>query len=455
MGFSSHSSVSPTRMRASSARWRGSLRNVAPCRRESSSANWKPALCRVRAYSVPGLPSPTISLSGSPAMSLTHTANAAGRRRSALAPAAAGDGSEQCLWWRLLLAALLPGRSGFLLLPALLGLAGGGRSAWGGGRSARGRRGCSARSRGSACNGGSRALGGHGGGGLCGNRLGLLGTRSMNRYDRRVTLRELGNRHARRQRDIRQELGVVEAHARKIQRQEFRQVLRQAADLDVGAHVRYHAALGLDAGRHALSAEVDRQPDTDRLVLDHALQIHVHDHVLRRVHLHVLDDGFLGALADLQPHDRGVEALVGDHGEKILLVENQRLGVLAGAVQDGGDLAGVTQAAARTLALRLADIRAEGERNTHYMSPLVTQHRRSATRPASHETQSTYSELTDSSSRMRRMVSASSSATDSWRMRLAPVASALSGIVSVTTSSSSADCEILCTAPPDSTGCVM
>src|SRR2546430_16785664 len=71
-------------------------------------------------------------------MSLTHTANAAGRRRSALAPAAAGDGSEQCLWWRLLFAALLPGRSGFLLLPALLGLAGGGRSAWGGGPSARG-----------------------------------------------------------------------------------------------------------------------------------------------------------------------------------------------------------------------------------------------------------------------------------------------------------------------------
>src|SRR5204863_4171165 len=152
---------------------------------------------------------------------------------------------------------------------------------------------------------------------------------------------------------------------------------------DVGAHVRYHAALGLDAGRHALSAEVDRQPDTDRLVLDHALQIHVHDHVLRRVHLHVLDDGFLGALADLQPHDRGVEALVGDHGEKILLVQNEGLGVLAGAVQDGGDLAGVTQAAARTLALHLADIRAEGERNTHYMSPLVAQYfsRRTASSP--------------------------------------------------------------------------
>src|SRR5256714_140179 len=451
MGFSNHSSVSPTRVRASSARWRGWQRNGAPGRRASWSANGKPALCRVRAYSVPGLPSPTISLSGSPAMSLTHTANAAGRRRSALAPAAAGDGSEQCLWWRLLFAALLPGRSGFLLLPALLGLAGGGRSAWGGGRSARGRGGCSARSPGSACNGGSRALGGHGGGGLCGNRLGLLGTRSMDRYDRRVALRELRNRHPCGQRDVRQELGVVEAHVREIQRQEFRQVLRQAADLDVGAHVRYHAALGLDAGRHALSPEVDRQPDTDALVLDHALQIHVHDHVLRRVHLHVLDDGFLGALADLQPHDRGVEALVGDHGEKILLVENEGLGVLAGAVQDGGDLARVTQAPACTLALHLADIRAEGERNTHCMSPLVAQLPVRDQHPQE-KPQSTYSELTDSSSRMRRMVSASSSATDSWRMRLARLASAPSGIVSVTTSSSSADCEILSTAPPDSTG---
>src|SRR2546429_8417752 len=98
-------------------------------------------------------------------MSLTHTANAAGRRRSALAPAAAGDGSEQCLWWRLLFAALLPGRSGFLLLPALLGLAGGGRSAWGGGRSARGRGGGRAPGpRGARPGGGPAPPGGRGGG---------------------------------------------------------------------------------------------------------------------------------------------------------------------------------------------------------------------------------------------------------------------------------------------------
>src|SRR5579864_9822455 len=46
--------------------------------------------------------------------------------------------------------------------------------------------------------------------------------------------------------------------------------------------------------------------------------------------------------------------------------------------------------------------------------------------------QSTYSELTDSSSRMRRIVSANSAATDNCRMRPQAFASADSGIVSVT-----------------------
>src|SRR5579863_1309858 len=69
--------------------------------------------------------------------------------------------------------------------------------------------------------------------------------------------------------------------------------------------------------------------------------------------------------------------------------------------------------------------------------------------------QSTYSELTDPSSRMRRIVSASSSATDSCRMRPALLAAGLNGIVSVTTSSSSAELVILSTAPPDNTGWVM
>src|SRR3977135_2042402 len=101
------------------------------------------------------------------------------------------------------------------------------------------------------------------------------------------------------------------------------------------------------------------------------------------------------------------------------------------------------------------------------ISPVVTTHTPTATRRdapivreqkarlllATH--QSTYIELTDSSSRMRRIVSASSAATDNCRMRPQLLAWADSGIVSVTTSSSSADLVILSTALPDNTACVM
>ena len=104
---------------------------------------------------------------------------------------------------------------------------------------------------------------------------------------------------------------------------------------------------------------MDRQADADLLALDDPLQIDVHHEALGRVHLHVLDDGLLALFADLEADDRGVEALIVDHGEQVLLVEDQRLRILVGAVEDGGDLARVTQAAARTLALRPAGVRAE------------------------------------------------------------------------------------------------
>ena len=56
---------------------------------------------------------------------------------------------------------------------------------------------------------------------------------------------------------------------------------------------------------------------------------------------------------------------------------------------------------------------------------------------------------------MRRIVSASRPATESTRMRPQLFAAAESGMVSVTTSSSSADFEIFSTALPESTACVM
>src|SRR5215469_6049757 len=185
MGLSSHRSASAMRTRASSARWRGSLRKVAPWRCASSSSNWNPALCRVRAYSVPGFPSPTISLSGSPGM-LVYSP-----RKTP--PAAVGmfRRGRQCrpegLVWRLFLAALLLGRSSFLLLLALLGVRGwGGRRTWSARRARDGRR-CPLDRRGGS-------LGGH--------RLRLLGARRVHRDYRRIALRELGNRDPGRQADV-------------------------------------------------------------------------------------------------------------------------------------------------------------------------------------------------------------------------------------------------------------
>ena len=101
--------------------------------------------------------------------------------------------------------------------------------------------------------------------------------------------------------------------------------------------------------------------DADLLVLDDALQIHVHDDVARRVHLHVLDDRCLRLLAHLELHDGRVETLVVDHGQQVLLIEDERARLFVAAVENGRDLARVTQAAARTFALHLAEVRADGE----------------------------------------------------------------------------------------------
>src|SRR3546814_19757767 len=68
--------------------------------------------------------------------------------------------------------------------------------------------------------------------------------------------------------------------------------------------------------------------------------------------------------------------------------------------------------------------------------------------------QSTYNELTDSTNAIRRIVSASSSATLSWRILPQALAASDSGIVSVTTRSSSSERVTLSIAAPHSTGFV-
>src|SRR5690606_26501286 len=68
--------------------------------------------------------------------------------------------------------------------------------------------------------------------------------------------------------------------------------------------------------------------------------------------------------------------------------------------------------------------------------------------------QSMKSEDTDDSVEIRSIVSASSSAIETWRILPQALASSRSGIVSVTTSSSSTDSLMRSTALPDSTGWV-
>ena len=148
---------------------------------------------------------------------------------------------------------------------------------------------------------------------------------------------------------------------RKIQLDELGQVLRQAGDFDVGDAVRDHAAFRFHARRSGLALEVDRDVDTDLLGLDDALQVDVHDGVARRVHLQVLDDRGLRLVADLEVDDRRVELLVVDQRHQLLVIESDGTGFAVAPVQDCRHFSGMTQAAARTLALAITELGGEFE----------------------------------------------------------------------------------------------
>ena len=94
---------------------------------------------------------------------------------------------------------------------------------------------------------------------------------------------------ARRQLEVGEPDDLVDLEPGDVDLDELRQVLRQARDFDVVAHVREHAALLLDALRLGAALEVQRHLHLDLLVLQHALEVDVHDLVLVRVALHVLE----------------------------------------------------------------------------------------------------------------------------------------------------------------------
>jgi hypothetical protein len=68
---------------------------------------------------------------------------------------------------------------------------------------------------------------------------------------------------------------------------------RQAHDLDLGHQARNLAAAQLDTWRYFLTDEVQRDVHLDRLILDNALEIHVHDAGPGGVALHILENRVL------------------------------------------------------------------------------------------------------------------------------------------------------------------
>ena len=101
--------------------------------------------------------------------------------------------------------------------------------------------------------------------------------------------------------------------------------------------------------------------DADLLGLDDALHVDVQDGVARRVHLQVLDDRGLLLVADVEIDDRGVELLVVDQRHQLLVVESDGTGFAVTPVQDCRHASRVTQAAARTFALAIAELGGEFE----------------------------------------------------------------------------------------------
>ena len=125
--------------------------------------------------------------------------------------------------------------------------------------------------------------------------------------------------------------------------------------------MRHHAALALHARGRGLALEVDRDVDADLLRLHDALHVDVHDGVARRVHLQILDDRGLLLVAHDEVDDRRIELLVVHQRHQLLVIESDGAGFLVAPVEDCRHSSRVTQAAARTFALPIAELGGEFE----------------------------------------------------------------------------------------------
>src|ERR1700722_4253441 len=136
-------------------------------------------------------------------------------------------------------------------------------------------------------------------------------------------------------------------------------------ETSVSVRMRHDSPLRFDARRHRSPGEMQRNADANLLVFLDALKIDVHDGILERVPLHVLQDGRLRLIAHLQTEDGRIEALVVEHDQELLVAQSQGARVGVPAIQNCRYFSFVTQAAARTFALRLAELGDEFERGFH------------------------------------------------------------------------------------------
>ena len=100
------------------------------------------------------------------------------------------------------------------------------------------------------------------------------------------------------------------------------------------------------------------------------LQVHVLHEGLARVALQVAQHGARLAATDLDGQDVGIERLVLQVADHLVVIQRQRLGVLVAAIHDGGNLAGMTQAAARTLTCVRPRLCIKLKADCHVTSPI-------------------------------------------------------------------------------------
>ncbi len=130
------------------------------------------------------------------------------------------------------------------------------------------------------------------------------------------------------------------------------------------------AAAGLDAWRHVGVEEVQRHLDVNHVILVDALKIDVQHLLLVGVPLRIAQQhGFLGAI-DIHGQHGSMERLLAQRVVQRVVIQLDLYRGSGAAVDDAGNLAGVTQTAARTRTLQFT----LGSNNFdfHSISPVFT-----------------------------------------------------------------------------------